>query len=810
MRERLAKLDIDAGLRARRPRCRTKLENEITNWTKFIDAQRHQAGMSVRADERERGYDLIVNGKSVHVDSDGTTPLLSVLRDELGLRGSRFGCGTEQCGACMVLIDGEPAFSCAREVATVAGKTVTTVEGLSANGALHPAAAGVPRRAGRPMRLLPLGHPGVGGGAARAQSDAQPRRDRRRARSASLPLRHAQPRHSRGRAGRRRDQGRRMIANTLPQSLIDNPLLSQWIGFEEPGRVRIATGKVEIGQGILTALDADRRRGARRRAGAAAHRVGRDRCQPGRGFHVGQLFGRGRRRLDPPGLRRGALAVPRPPRRHAATARSASCRSRTENSCAPARTTGRDYWSIAGEVVLERRASGTAPTKLPSTYRIVGRSLPRLDLPAKLAGAAFIHDIAPENVVHARVLRQPWRGARLVALDENAVRRAAKAPIEILREGDLVAFTAASEIAVMRAAEAARTLARWDGGEPAPADIGEPDWLKAQPSRDRTVGDRASPAAPAGTAWSRRAIRARFSPMGRSARPARWPSSRTARSRCGRTARARPCCATGSRARSASTTAQVTVLHRQGAGAYGHNTADDAAFDAAFVATRMPGRTVRVQWSREDEFPSAPISTAMAIELRAVLDADNRPADWTIEIWSPPHAQRPGMNGNSNLIGAEALPNAPPRNELNDVPDERGGGATRNAYAIYDLPRHRLIHHLLPHVPLRTSSLRGLGAWANVFAIESFMDELAELAGEDPVSYRLSLLSDPRARRVVETAAQMSGWFDEPPAPAKARRAASASPATRTSPPSRPWWPRSRSTKRCASSGSGAAPMPAW
>ena len=205
---------------------------------------------------------------------------------------------------------------------------------------------------------------------------------------------------------------------------------------------------------------------------------------------------------------------------------------------------------------------------------------------------------------------------------------------------------------------------------------------------------------------------------------------------------------------------QVTVLHRHGAGAYGHNTADDAAFDAAFIATRMPGRTVRVQWAREDEFASAPISTAMAIELRAVLDDDSRPADWTIEIWSPPHAQRPGMNGNSNLIGAEALPNAPARNELNDVPDERGGGATRNALSIYDLPRHRLIHHLLPRVPLRTSSLRGLGAWANVYAIELFMDELAETAGQDPVSYRLSLLSDSRARRVVETAAQMSGWFE--------------------------------------------------
>ena len=81
---------------------------------------------------------LIVNGEAVHVKSDGAKPLLSVLRDELGLRGTRFGCGTEQCGACMVLIDGEPAFSCARELASLAGKAVTTVEGLTQNGAPHP------------------------------------------------------------------------------------------------------------------------------------------------------------------------------------------------------------------------------------------------------------------------------------------------------------------------------------------------------------------------------------------------------------------------------------------------------------------------------------------------------------------------------------------------------------------------------------------------------------------------------------------------------------------------------------------------
>ena len=82
--------------------------------------------------------EFIVNGRSVRVEIDGGTPLLSVLRDHLGLRGTKFGCGTEQCGACMVLIEGKPEYSCTREVGSVAGKTITTIEGLMSNGTLHP------------------------------------------------------------------------------------------------------------------------------------------------------------------------------------------------------------------------------------------------------------------------------------------------------------------------------------------------------------------------------------------------------------------------------------------------------------------------------------------------------------------------------------------------------------------------------------------------------------------------------------------------------------------------------------------------
>jgi CO/xanthine dehydrogenase Mo-binding subunit len=550
-----------------------------------------------------------------------------------------------------------------------------------------------------------------------------------------------------------------MIDNKLPLSLADNPILSQWIAFNEPGRVRVGSGKVEIGQGILTALTQI----AAEELDVTPEQInlvsGQTDVSPAEGFTSGSYsiaVGGASIRLVCAEVR--SLFI----ERVAETLKCPTSELTVKNGrfLRNGKDTGRDYWSMAGEITLDRRATGMAPVKQPSTYRIVGKDLPRLDLPAKVRGDGFIHDMAPPNVLHARVLRQPWRGAHLATLDEAAVRKAARAPIEILREGEFIAFTGDNETAVMRAAEAARNLARWESGAPVADDAGSPDWLRRQASRDRTVETGART-----PAQGNRVIEASFSrpfltygSIGTSCALALWQDGALkVWSHCQGPAVLRDWLAKALKLEAK----QVAVFHTHGAGAYGHNTADDAAFDAAFLALRHPGRTVRVQWAREDEFLGAPISTAMAINLRAVLDADNKPADWTIEIWSPPHAQRPGMNGNANFSGLAALPNAPPLNPLGDVPDERGGGATRNAVAIYDLPRHRLVHHLLPEVPIRTSSLRGLGAWANVYAIEMFMDELAEAAGEDPVRYRLSLLSDPRPRRVVETAARMSGWFEQ-------------------------------------------------
>jgi nicotinate dehydrogenase subunit B len=553
-----------------------------------------------------------------------------------------------------------------------------------------------------------------------------------------------------------------MAAPGLPQSLIDNPTLSRWVAFED-GRVRVASGKVEIGQGILTALTQI----AAEELDVAPARVrvvsGETDISPSEGFTSGSYsvsVGGASLRLACAEVR--ALFLQQ-------AAAKLGC-AESDLSVADGRflqrgrDTGHDYWSLARDVDLDRSATGSAPTKRPSDYAVVGRSMPRIDLPAKLNGEAFIHDIAPPNVLHARMLRRPWRGARLVSLDEAAVRRAAQAPIDIIRDGDLVAFTSDDETAVMRAAAAARERAVWEGGTKLPPDMEKPDTLMAQPARTRTT-ERGGP----GRAHGNRVVQARYS------RPfltygSIGPACALAEFKDGRlTVWSHTQGVFVLREWLARTLGlerdHITVLHRHGSGTYGHNTADDAAFDASFIALRVPGRTVRVQWAREDEFAAAPISSAMAVELRAVLDDAARPADWQIEIWSSVHAQRPGMNGNANLIGAEALPDPPTPNEQNDVPDERGGGATRNAYALYDLPRHRLVYHQLAMPALRTSSMRGLGAFANVFAIESFMDELAAAAGQDPVTYRLSLTSDPRARRVIETAAEMGEWFAQPAMP---------------------------------------------
>jgi CO/xanthine dehydrogenase Mo-binding subunit len=204
---------------------------------------------------------------------------------------------------------------------------------------------------------------------------------------------------------------------------------------------------------------------------------------------------------------------------------------------------------------------------------------------------------------------------------------------------------------------------------------------------------------------------------------------------------------------------RVVVHHVEGAGCYGHNSADDVAFDAVLLARETPGRPVQVVWSRDDEFAWEPYGPAMAVEIAVGVDTSGDIVQWRQDVWGNGHVTRPGYDGNIGLLGASEAAMQTVLPAAVD-PASYGGGNSRNAvppYRVRDL--EATVHRLLA-MPIRTSSMRSLGAMMNVFAIESIIDELAELAEADPVEYRLRQLPDERARAVVAAAAELAGWKD--------------------------------------------------
>lgn len=543
------------------------------------------------------------------------------------------------------------------------------------------------------------------------------------------------------------------MSDTLPLSIINNRRMDRWLAFQPADRsVRLAVGKVEIGQGVLIALSQ-----------IAAEELDVD---------VGRIDILSGDTDDAPD--EGSTSSSQSIEVSGRSVRlvSAELRARILGrlaqrlNCAPddlsiedgvflqhGNPTGHDYWSFSAPEDFAADVTGTATPKPPAQYRVVGQPVPRRDLIAKVTGAAFIHDMVRPDMLHARVLRQPSRQATLTALNEAAVRKAAQGDVRIVRVGDFVAFVGADETAVQRAAVAAPAHATWAGVRPLRPEQQEAAWFRDQPADDRHFGD--PPASAEGEIVSQTYSRPFV------AHAAIAPSCGLAEYRDGHLSvwshtqgvyplRNSLADILGLRRD------QVTVRHAQGAGCYGHNGADDAALDAAIVAMQMPDHCIRVQWRREEEFGFEPVSTAHMTRLRAVLGADGRPVDWTAEIWAGSHVQRPVFGG--HMLAHEALPNRPGVPKANDPSEANGGGGTRNAFPLYDVPAKRVIHHLALETPVRTSSLRGLGALPNVYALECFMDELAERAGVDPVAYRLSFLSDPRARRLIETVAERCGW----------------------------------------------------
>jgi nicotinate dehydrogenase subunit B len=545
------------------------------------------------------------------------------------------------------------------------------------------------------------------------------------------------------------------LPNALPSVLADNPRLDRWLSFATADKVELATGRVELGQGVLTAMAQIAAEELDVALGRITVRSGDTDRTPNEGYTAGsQSMQAGGIAMRAACAEIRALFLAEAAQRLGCAATELSIRDGgVLHNGIPTRF---DYWSLAQSVNLARAATGTAALKPVSHYTIVGRNATRIDLPAKLFGeASFVHDTVLDGMAHARIVRQPNRGATLGPIDEAAIRHAARGPISFVRDGNFLAIVGDDETAVEAAAAAAVEHVRWSGVEQPSALQQEANWLLQRPSIDRVIG--APQSDPARGLQSYEATYTR----GHLAHASIAPSCALALYRDGHLTvwthcqGVYPLRAALSRMLKLDASA-ISVRHVQGPGCYGHNGADDAAADAAVIAVRMPGRPIRIRWRRQEEFAFEPVSPAMVVKVRATLDGAGHPVDWTTEIWSGTHQGRPG--GGATLLAAEALPDPPPAPPPADVPEAAGGGATRNGEPLYDISAKRILHHLVPETPRRTSALRSLGAMPNVFALESFMDELAERAEQDPVDFRLARLSDPRARRVIERAAAMANW----------------------------------------------------
>lgn len=546
----------------------------------------------------------------------------------------------------------------------------------------------------------------------------------------------------------------RAQASDLPGSLSDNPRLDSWLSIGADGRVTLRVGKVELGQGVLTAV-----------AQVCAEELDVD---PGRIDIVS-----GDTALVPnEGTTAGSQSMP-----HCATAvRHAAAEARAIMVGLAAERLGRSadgltvddgrvhgggaavtYWELVTGRELAREVTGTVPLKSPDRLRVIGRSLPRRDLPAKVSGGPiYVQDHRPEGMVHGRIVRPPALDATLRSVDVAAT-EAMPGVLKVVRDGSFVGVIAEREEQAMAAADALAAAAEWDV-RPAPVDHdGIHDWLTRQPAREIKVKDapRSGGQAPTRTleATYRRPYHMHGS-IGPSAAVATMADDggitiETHSQSVFETGAAIAELLGVERGR-------VRCRHMDGSGCYGHNGADDVAADAALLARALPGRPVRVQWSRADEHRFEPYGSAMVMRARAGLDDAGDVLDWDYQLWSMPHGTRPGGEA-GNLLAARYLarPIA--------MPTPRNGGppnysADRNAIVLYGFPGHRVTTRFVTEMPLRVSSTRGLGAYANVFATESFVDECAAVSGTDPLAYRLRFLDDPRGRDVLTRAADTFGW----------------------------------------------------
>ncbi len=469
------------------------------------------------------------------------------------------------------------------------------------------------------------------------------------------------------------------------------------------------------------------------------------------------------------GITRGGVEI----RRAAATARQALVRLAAERLGRPVEAcevvdgvvrpraggAGLRYADLVGGQRFELTVDPTAPIKTSAEYRLVGRSLPRPDVPAKVTGRhLFVHDLTLPGMLHARVIRPPAVRAELTAVDEQSI--ASIPGARVVRIENFLAVVAESEWSAVRAAR--RLKAAWATTPTLPEQASFFADLRRSPTvRDQTTVNRGD--ASEGFGRGRRVIEATYEwpmqthgSMGPSCgvadvqpdRATIWTASQA-------THRFRPVFARIL----GLPRERVRLIYLDGAGCYGMNGHDDAACDAALLSKTL-GRPVRVQWTREDEHGWDPKGPPQLLDIRAALDDRGEVVAWETQAWLP--------------LATAGLPSipllAPQAAGIEQPPGQAAGLIQQNIDPPYDFPNVRGVVHWLKDAPLRPSNIRAPGKIANSFAVESFVDELAAAAGQDPLAFRVQRLRNPRGVEVLERLRARMAWTPRPsPRPADAR-----------------------------------------
>lgn len=723
-------------------------------------------------------FNLFVNGEHHQVSAEPGTPLLYILRNDLGLKGAKFACGLGQCGACKIIMDGQAVQACKIPIRTAQDKVIVTIEGLSSEGHLHPI-----QQAFIDEQAIQCGFCTSGMiMAAKVLLDRSPSptdEEIRHALAGNLcrcgvydriyrAIKRASDYPAEGPVYTTHipDEHHDFLnTETAPTSLIKTPDLDAWIAFNSDETVTLYTGKMEMGQDLRTSIAM---------IGAEELDVSLDRVRvvmadtersPDEGYTASSMS------LETSGnaMRYAAAEV-----RHIALSiaseefevpihqlivengiiwdQSSDCRL--------------SYWDLFGGAKIGMQFSGTVKPKSAAQYHVVGKTAPRLDLEAKVMGkAVFVHDLELPKMLHARVLRPPNYGAKIIACDVAKV-KTIPGVVKVVRNGSFLGVITEREEQAVEAINILKSHTQWQSGPELPAQSKLYESMLGNPTQSALVV-KGTPvidpipllAIPEGTKTTVSSTYYRpyhaHAALGPSAAVAQYVNGKlTLWSHTQGPYPLRRLLAQVLNLKEE----RIHIQHMDGPGCFGHNGADDAALDAALLAISYPTRPISLKWMREDENAWEPYGPATVIKLQASLDDQGHLLNWNHDVWGFSHSSRTGGGGNTtSLLAAWYLekPFSPPVLHPMHGPQS---GIHRNAEPLYEFPNKRIVKHFIADSPLRVSAQRGLGAYANVFAMESFVDEVAYAAGINPVEFRLQYLKDERAIEVIKAAISRAGF----------------------------------------------------